>query len=433
VYGSRVLSIFTAARVGDIETRMKKLAPQVIFFAALILRVVLGSQLLGILATQANPFGANEKAHIAAHIAQGEGFSSPYEGTPVLPSAQQPPLYPFVLAAIFRLFGVYSQTSAVVVVGINALLGAIIAVLILWVGRLCFSEGAGLLAGWIWALWTTIAATDLLQGTYTLSALVVVGWLLALPWALKPSAIRALLLGLGLGLSALLNPTLLLLLPASFGFLRGKWKHVLVTIAGTLVMVTPWVVRNYFAIGHFVPVRDNFGLELFLGNHPGMDPKSNPCTSPLCEGTSDYRNSDYPARDPKLFSELGEVGFMQRKQQQAIEYIRAYPGQFARRSLKRLLAFWLVPSPLFSGMLAVLAWVGAVRSRSPLRGFLLIMLGIFPGVYYVTQVSWVASYRHPLEPLLLLSATGLISSLIVSVRQRRWKQAGAAPAQYSRN
>jgi hypothetical protein len=235
---------------------------------------------------------------------------------------------------------------------------------------------------------------------------------------------KALLLGLGLGLSALLNPTLLLLLPASFGFLRRKWKHVLVTITGTLIMVTPWIVRNYFALGRFVPLRDNFGLELYLGNHPGMDPKSNPCASPLCEGTSDYLNSDYPARDPKLFSELGEVGFMQRKQQQAMEYIRTYPGQFAVRSLKRLLAFWLVPCPLFSGVLAVLAWVGAFMSRSPLRGFLLIMLGIFPGVYYVTQVSWVASYRHPLEPLVLLSASGLISGLIVRARKGRGQDCG---------
>jgi hypothetical protein len=387
-------------------------APQVIFSAALILRVVLSLQLLGILYTRANPFGTNEPAHIAAHIAQEEGFSSPYEGTPVLPSAQQPPLYPLLLAAIFKLFGVYSQNSAGVVVGINALLGAIIAVLILLVGCRHFSAGAGLLAGWIWALWPTIAATDLLQGTYTLSALVVMGWLLALPWALKSSAMKALLLGLGLGLSALLNPTLLLLLPASCAFLRRKWKYVLVTMAGTLIMVTPWIVRNYFALGHFVPLRDNFGLELYLGNHPGMDPKSNSCESPLCEGTSDYRNSDYPARDPKLFSELGEVEFMQKKQQQAMEYIRAYPGQFAVRSLKRLLAFWLVPCPLFSGVLAVLAWVGSFRSRPPLRGFLLIMLGIFPAVYYVTQVSWVASYRHPLEPLVLLSASGLISGLI---------------------
>ena len=55
-----------------------------------------------------------EMGWIARALASGHGFSSPYwpwSG----PTAMQPPLYPTLLSLVFRLFGVYSLTSAFVI------------------------------------------------------------------------------------------------------------------------------------------------------------------------------------------------------------------------------------------------------------------------------------------------------------------------------
>src|SRR3569833_527555 len=55
-----------------------------------------------------------ETGSIAGAIARGEGFSSPF-GEPTGPTAWIGPIYPYLLAAIFRVFGLFSTTSAVVI------------------------------------------------------------------------------------------------------------------------------------------------------------------------------------------------------------------------------------------------------------------------------------------------------------------------------
>jgi len=62
----------------------------------------------------------NEAARIAWAMVSGHGFSSPWPNTPLAPTAQQPPLYPFLLAGIFKLAGVYSYLSLWIAVVLNA-------------------------------------------------------------------------------------------------------------------------------------------------------------------------------------------------------------------------------------------------------------------------------------------------------------------------
>src|SRR5579863_7358367 len=55
-----------------------------------------------------------EMGRLARSIASGQGFSSPTD-LPTGPSAWAPPVYPYILAVVFRLFGVYSAVSAWVI------------------------------------------------------------------------------------------------------------------------------------------------------------------------------------------------------------------------------------------------------------------------------------------------------------------------------
>src|SRR5256885_10840360 len=61
-----------------------------------------------------------EMGRVARSIAQGHGFSSPYEGN-TGPTAWEPPLYPYLMAGGVQLFGTYSQAPSGGLLSINSL------------------------------------------------------------------------------------------------------------------------------------------------------------------------------------------------------------------------------------------------------------------------------------------------------------------------
>ena len=65
------------------------------------------------------PFGY-EAGRIARSIARGEGFANPlYDKTG--PTAWMAPVYPYLLAGVFKVFGVYTKASGVVVLSLDSL------------------------------------------------------------------------------------------------------------------------------------------------------------------------------------------------------------------------------------------------------------------------------------------------------------------------
>jgi len=378
-------------------------SPVILFMAAFALRIALASNYVGLANRAGAPYLHSEPAHIAAHLAKGEGFSSPYDGVPLAPTAQQPPLYPLFLAVIFRLFGVYSLRAFWVMTVMNALVGAGVSSLLCAVGRKYISSTAGVIAAWIWALSPATITADLFGSIYPFSALVVLLWLLILPGMLE-SAKGWMVLGVVLGLATLLNPMLLILLPASAGWLLHKRRQTVAIVVVSMAIVVPWIVRNYFALGHLYPVRDNFGLELYLGNHAGMRRHfARNCAWNLCDGTDDYGTAEFPDHS-QLFVRAGEGAFMEAKRQEAVAYIRAEPGAFLVRSAKRAASFWLLPSPWFYLPMFGLMLAGIMQVSGATRMFFLLLLVLYPISFYVTHVAWVTSYRHPIEPLMLLAA-----------------------------
>jgi 4-amino-4-deoxy-L-arabinose transferase-like glycosyltransferase len=375
-----------------------------LILVALGIRLLLAAHLPSFLSTGGNPFRGNEPSHIAAHVAQGEGFSSPYDGIPILPTAQQPPIYPLVLAIIFKVFGVYSHSSLLTILLVNAVAGSVICLLIYYVGQSYFSETAALIAAWLWALVPSIAATDLFIANYTLSTCFVLGWLLVLP-GLTDSRRDGMILGLASGVAALLNPMLLLVIPASYRWLLDKTSQLLWMVLAIVVIVSPWMIRNHIVLGHVYPgLRDNFGFELYIGNHPGMDDvRPRHCAWDLCDGTYDYEHADVPTGN-RRFAEIGEPAFMTEKKAEAIAYIRSQPVKFLGRTARRVGAFWLLPYPFFYLSVLILSVAGAALAPRSLRAFIAFMFLVYPVAFYLTQTTWASSYRHPIEPLMLLGS-----------------------------
>ena len=377
------------------QTRRGVTSPAVVFVAALttrlaatvfIFRNYFGPQLL---------FVQNESSHIASALVAGSGFSSPYANVPIAATAQQPPLYPLILAGIFRLFGTCTIASAWAAVAINILAGALTAVLLYHVGNLYFSETVGLVAAWAWALpwmYRAPAFSASLSSPY-LAALGLTGLLLLLPKVLKADR-GWFWLGIYAGLLVLLQATFLAVV-ACYGIWlalsKARSPRMLMAIAGLFVMLVPWTIRNYVQLGRLVPIRDNFGLELWLGNRPGM------------QGTVDY-HGDFPDHDPSTYARLGELRFMDAKFQEAKEFIASDPISFFQRCLRRSVEFWYVPySPPWI-LISVLGWAGAVFAwrRKGIAVLLTIPLLAFPPIYYVTHTF--STYRHPIDPVIILLA-----------------------------
>ncbi len=400
----------------DNLTTIKRIAasPLVIFGAAFLTRLASAAFILFRYPGPQLLFAANEPSHIAAALASGLGFSSPYDNVPTAATAQQPPLYPLMLAGVFKAFGIYTVQSAWVAVVINVLAGAVTAVLLYYVGRLHFGETVGIAAGWLWVIpWMYRIRTFVVS--LTNAYLAALGLTALFLWA--PSTLEAdwgwFGLGVYSGLLVLLQPSLLTVVLVYGGWLawskKSASRQVGIAILGLVLALLPWTVRNYMTFGRLVPVRDNLGLELWLGNRPGM------------QGTVDY-SGDFPDRNPSNYARLGELRFMDEKFAEARQFIAHDPSGFAGRMLRRMVEFWYRPYSLPWLVIEMLGWLGAVLAiwKNRNRWVWLLMLGVFPWVYCVTHNF--PTYRHPIEPVVILLAAYGVTE--ITFHQTRTKRPG---------
>lgn len=374
-------------------------------------------------------YETNECARIAWALVSGFGYSSPWPNTPLAATAQQPPVYPLLLAAIFKVSGSYTSASAWIAMSINALASALTAVLIYRLGERYFGRMAARIAAWIWVLWIFEIAACLELWNQALAALAIAAFLLIAP-ALGESERLShwTLAGAAVALAALLNPAVLaIFIPGLLWvFLwkplsRGRLRCAVLCILAFILVLTPWTLRNYLRFQRVIPVRDNFGMELWIGNRPGMS------------GIADF-SGDFPLRNPQEYSRLGEIAFMAEKQSVALAFIRQHPAQFVVRCVRRAWAFWIVPPGSVWFLISALAWAGAILCfwRNGRRYGMLFALSLvfFPVSYYLTHI-W-PTYRTPIEPVLLLlaanAACAFVSQLARLPVKRSQKPAPAVSA-----
>jgi hypothetical protein len=369
--------------------------PLVIAIFSISFRILLIPSALNWIGTVQDHFQGNEPSHIAAHLIHGEGFASPFTAL-ALPTAQQPPLYPLFMAGVFKLFGAFSKISLYLILVTNCVAGGLTAVVIHQVGVKYFSPLVALLSSWTWSILLPIVVTDITLSGYSFAALAVALWLNFVP-NLVPKTRNWLLLGVAIGFALLLNPMLVLLIPASALWLNKK--GALLMLATALLCLAPWYVRNYRVMGHFYPaLRDNLGMELYFGNHPGMS------------GTCDYWTGESPYGNQLPI--LGEARFFEVRRKEAIAYIKSAPEDFVLRSFKRFARFWFTPWPVVYGVLLAFAIWGIRFVDRPFAMFTITMFIFYPLVFYVTQAAWPAAYRHPIEPLILLMAAQPVCGLL---------------------
>lgn len=355
-----------------------------------------------------------EMGRLARSIANGQGFSSPTD-LPSGPSAWAPPLYPYILAGVFKVFGIYSRASAFVILTFNSIFAALTCWTIYRIGERMYGLTVARAAAWTWAVfpyaiyWPVRVVWETSLTTFLLS--------LALLLTLRmgdsaPS--RRMWIGFGLlwGVIMLTNTAVVSMMPFCLVWIiyqhrrRREWVEAGLCILTAVLVITPWLVRNYEVFGRFVFIRDNLPLELHEAN--------NDRSSGL------WSRNEHPGNDPeamKNFQELGEFRFMQQKKQEEQEFILAHPGRFLAFTFERAAYFWIAPpqativagydlriSRHFNFLLAaVLAFAGLwLTVRDRIRGGFLLacFLILYPIPYYM--VNPFPRYKHPIEPEMIL-------------------------------
>jgi hypothetical protein len=389
-----------------------------------------------------------EPGNIAASVATGKGLSSPLR-VETGPTAWLTPVYPLLLAGIFRLFGLYTFQSFVAAAVLNILFSACTCVPIYYAGRRIGGTGVAAGAAWLWAvfpnaiklpvesMWdaplAALLAAIILWATLALAANPVTGTEFPRREPAKNASLGVAesrcpsptwpdwgAYGLLWGLALMTNPTLLALLPFLLGWLAYRSRrcgHVALAAGMAVLCCAPWTARNFAVFHRFIPFRSVVGLTLWLGNH---DQSAGAWPGRLHPITNTVERARY--------IEIGEIAYMQEKQSEAVRFMMEHPGDELRACWFRFVVIWTGGSahPLaeFGGVLLfnVLVSIGALagivvlfRARNPYAFPLAVFPIVFPCAYYLTLAS--ARYRHPMDPVLLLLTAVAVAAIAAKARR----------------
>ena len=407
-----------------------------------------------------------EMGRIARAFATGYGFADPFTGH-TGPTAWTPPLYPLLLASVFKIFGVYTLASGWVILALNSVFSAATAPAVYelaWrvFGRTAKGLKVALWSGWLWALYPAAMqyavhwVWDMALTAFLFS------WVLVLALRLRglgrdtdgelgstpgtpriptQSTRRWAFFGLLWGLIALSNSSLLtfapfcavwaakplLLQPGRFAAAAGK---LLLAAGCALFVVSPWVARNWEAFHAFIPMRANLGAELYESVLPSHEGFPWGAAMPMAEADKKFQR----------YKRLGEVAYSKQQGASAVEIIRQRPLRSLGYVLKRFYFFWYsVPHPVgkslfvevmreinyaFLSVGGLLGLALAMHRRVPGAWLLFWAFAVIPLLFYLITVQ--ARFRHPLEPIITVLIVYLFQSAELPGARRQSLDQGVA-------
>jgi 4-amino-4-deoxy-L-arabinose transferase-like glycosyltransferase len=214
----------------------------------------------------------------------------------------RPPGYPVFLAAIYFIFGESILTIRLV----ESMLGAFLAVIIALIGRRVGGDSVGTIAGFLWSIYPlAVFMAGLVYPTGLLTVLLASGAFIFLyETNSRLSTKRVFLAGVLWGLAALTTPVVL----ATIGVIvlwvicwvrEERARVISMLIAGSALMVLPWMVRDFYRYGHFVVIEPRVVEHL-----------------------------------PRLRTADDDL------QRNKIDVILTHPGHYANRFMEHFLGFW---------------------------------------------------------------------------------------------
>jgi 4-amino-4-deoxy-L-arabinose transferase-like glycosyltransferase len=364
------------------------------------------------------PEGFHYRADADEYVAAAEnvlnhGVYGEQEGVPY---AVVPPGYPLLIAGILAVTG----RSFLAVRLAQAVLGVFTVWCTYLAGKRAFSTRVGLGAALICALYPPLVVYVAPYLTEALYIPLLALYLVFLVRSIKePSPANTALAGVGFGLAMLTKETLVafpLALPLIFWWarfsLRQAVRYALVFAAVTLLVLSPWLARNYVTFGHaFYTSRTAYVQYELTGTG---------YLAPQFEEDVEERDRPVSADDDKYeyYQRYGRTSDLWN-----VKFLVTQPGTYLRYLFNRLVEFWLHPNGLWSlpallliragyvaahvGMLGVATWqiLANLRRRDAVSGGLALML------MYVTAVGIlirrpIPRYNLPFLPIVFVFTAG---------------------------
>lgn len=376
-----------------------------------------------------------EAGKVAESIAQGHGFGNPYYGGNTGPTAEVVPVFPYILAGVFAVFGIYTKASALAILSINSLFSALTCIPIFFIAKKSIGLREARWAAWTWAFFPYaiyFSADSMWNHALTGLLLACIFWgALYLQNSDRASAWAG--WGLLIGSTALVNSVILGVIPflALWACYRlhkqGKaWLLRLVT-AGAMacIVIAPWLVRNYRTFRQPVFLQDGFPLAFCVGN--------------VGNSVNWWNAAQDPSGNPAQMAEvhrIGEQAYMAKKWVEAREFLEKNPGTFVWRSIRRFVFMWtgywsfnpkyLREEPTdpenipFCTAVTILALIGLrklFQKDASQATFYALLLAVYPLVYYITHPD--TAYRHPIDPEIVILACCAIVSWRTSARKKK--------------
>lgn len=347
---------------------------------------------------------------MAMNLLAGRGLVYEFLGIPY--ASFTGPVYPALCAVVYAVTG----SSHVAMVVVQALLSAMIPVVIAGLGRELFGNRVGLLAG----LFVTVHP-GLLIYTTKLHPLVLETLLFSsVAWGAlwlrrRPSRWRQGWVGLALGLAILSRPTAILLmglvavwLCAGQTMSRARALRVaLGTLMIALGVVLPWTLRNYRIHHRLMLVQSTSGISFWKGNNPQS------ASGNLDMSGRSWLNQISPTLQARLDEATSEVEQDHLFWQAAIPYVLQQPGAFFERLQKKLVAFWW-QSPTTGQQYPAWYLMGY-------QGWYLVTVGFgFVGIWRILSTNEGRARDALLALLLFCLAFSLAQSLFYVEGRHRW-------------
>jgi hypothetical protein len=371
-------------------------------------------------------FGA-EMVMIGSNLAEHAAFANPFSVGITGPTAVVPPVYPFLLAILFRVLK-YPYLVFMGALICNILVNAWIAVLLPRVSFVFYADAMpGIFASVLWLL--TARLMPSWDACYTLAGLLFFCLFSAKSIGRTDKTIT---FGVGAGviggLLFLSNPLTLLIFLPWIGYLLWREKPpvrraiyyccpLLITV---LLFGGGWALRNKQQLGALV-LRTNLGMTLAASN--------NDCAAPSMmenqrKGCYQAHHPNTSAAEAQLLVSLGEPEYDRHRKAEAISWIGANPGPFSKLTLRRVWQFWFPPRE-YTSLPAYLIWFATAlslpglilmaRRREAITLYMTGVLLIYPLMYYVVVTD--VRYRYPLLWLSLLPAGYAMAAVLARLRR----------------
>lgn len=378
---------------------------------------------------------AAEYGNVAEALASGKGFSNPF-GTDSGPTAWVTPLLPLLMAGVFETVGIRTLTAAWVLMTIKYLALGYCSALLYKLASQNYSNTLAILIVPIYLSLLTFYFWVYFLSYNDTWLLLLIGTLILFEYCglQVKSQQPGILFGILGGIGALCHPVIgcsfvaLTILPINSFTWRSKLTMGLIS----MLVISPWVTRNYIVFDKLIPLKSNVVYEVYQANYLSKNGLL------YDELFSKHHPLHHNSRQI-FYTEVGEQVFLAREKAALASELKDNLYIYVKKSLYRLVAITVLNtdalkesgssaitltlkyvihlSPLFAITIWLFAFSKEANRKIMISHVTYIVAFLFPFIL----IGFYFRYRVPLVPAFSMVIFITLAEAYIVMNKRRFK------------